>query len=148
MDCTNIALKGGKTGANSCGWTSATPPGWQLVEPGNAKGGEFHYDVSTAGINSQGVVQVTSTGQVNGVTRTIQVNVGRGGSTDFLYYTDFEDADPDNQTAYPYGASTQCGEMGRRTPSTGGRAGDPAALRSPSSPAMSWTVRCTSMTRR
>ena len=112
VDCTNVALKGGKTGTNSCGWTSATPPGWQLVEPGNAKGGEFHYDVSTAGINSQGVVQVTSTGQVNGVTRTIQVNVGRGGSTDFLYYTDFEDADPDNQTAYPYGASTQCGGSG------------------------------------
>ncbi|HEY5183737.1 MAG TPA: hypothetical protein VIM19_02270 [Actinomycetes bacterium] len=112
VDCTNTALKGGKNGTNSCGWTTSTSPGWQLVEPGNSKGGQFHYDVSTAGINSQGYVQVTSTGQVNGVSRTIQANVGRGGSTNFLYYTDFEDADPANTYVYPSGASTQCGGSG------------------------------------
>lgn len=112
VDCTNLALKGGKTGTNSCGWTTSTPPGWQLVEPGNPKGGQFHYDVSTAGINSQGYVQVTSTGQVNGVSRTIQANVGRGGSTNFLYYTDFEDADPANTYVYPSTPSTQCGGKG------------------------------------
>ena len=39
--------------------------------------------------------------------------VSRGGSTQFLYYTDYEDADPGNTTAYPSGApSDVCGKSG------------------------------------
>ena len=49
---------------------------------------------------------------MNGITRSVQVLVARGGATDFLYYTDFEDADPANTSAYPSGASTQCGGTG------------------------------------
>ena len=47
-----------------------------------------------------GIVQVTSTGKVGKTTRSLQVGVGRGGSTDFLYYTDEQDADPNNAQAY------------------------------------------------
>jgi hypothetical protein len=112
VDCTNVALKGPNAGTNSCGWSTATAAGWQLVQPGNAKGGAFHYDVNTGSIYKTGKLQVTSTGRVNGVDRTVQALVGRGGSTDFLYYTDFEDADPNNQTAYPSTPSTQCGGSG------------------------------------
>ncbi len=113
VDCTNNALKGPKAGTNSCGWTTATAVGWQNLQPGNPAAGAFHYDVDPSTIFSQGVIRVTSTGRVNGHSRTIQVLVSRGGSTDFLYYTDFEDADPANQQAYPSGApSDACGKSG------------------------------------
>ena len=42
-----------------------------------------------------------STGRAGTETRSLQVGVGRGGSTDFLYYTDHEDADPDNVAGLP-----------------------------------------------
>jgi Tfp pilus assembly protein PilX len=112
VDCTNPALKGPKAGTNTCGWTTSTAPGWQNLVSSNPARGAFHYDVDASAIYSQGVVRVTSTGKVNGVTRSVQVLVARGGATDFLYYTDFEDADPANTNAYPSGASTQCGGSG------------------------------------
>ena len=113
VDCTNIALKGPKTGTNTCGWTASTPAGWQNVVAGTATQGVFHYDVDPSSILSQGTIRVTSTGKVRTASRTIQVLVSRGGSTQFLYYTDFEDADPGNTTAYPTGApSDVCGKSG------------------------------------
>ena len=108
VDCANVALKGPKM-AGSCGWTAATPVGWQQVHGGVATSGVFHYDVDTSGIWKKGSVRLTSTGKVNGVTRTIQVRVSKGGSTDYLYYTDYEDADPANKVPYPSGASAACG---------------------------------------
>ena len=113
VDCTNIAEKGPKSGTNTCGWTAATVPGWQNVVPNQPTQGQFHYDVDASTIASQGTVRVTSTGKMRNTSRTIQVLVSRGGSTQFLYYTDFEDADPGNQTAYPSGApSNVCGKAG------------------------------------
>lgn len=113
VDCTNPAMKGPNAGTNSCGWTSTTPVGWQNVNPSDPSAGQFHYDVDPSVIYSQGAVRLTSTGRVNGVSRTIQVLVSRGGSTDFLYYTDFEDADPANTVAYPSGApNNDCGKSG------------------------------------
>jgi Tfp pilus assembly protein PilX len=110
VDCTNVALKGPNAPAtNTCGWTSSTPVGWQTVHTGLANSGQFHYDVDTSGIWKDGSVRLTSTGKVNGVTRTIQVRVSKGGSTDFLYYTDYEDADPANTVPYPGGADAKCG---------------------------------------
>lgn len=109
VDCTNLALKGPKAETNTCPWTSSTPAGWVDVQPGVPKAGQFHYDVNTTNFWYDGSVWVESTGRVNGVSRTIQVRVSRGGSTDFLYYTDFEDADPANTYVYPSGASAKCG---------------------------------------
>ena len=105
VDCDNVALKGPKAEANTCGWNTGTAPGWVDVQGGNPSAGKFHYDVNTANFWKDGSVWVESTGKVRGVSRTIQVRVARGGSTDFLYYTDFEDADPQNTVAYPPGAS-------------------------------------------
>ncbi len=113
VDCDNQALKGPKAEANSCGWTNKTAPGWVAVQAGKANAGQFHYDVNTANFWKDGSVWVESTGKVRGVSRTIQVRVARGGSTDFVYYTDFEDADPENTVAYPSGPSTDaCGKRG------------------------------------
>ncbi len=105
VDCTNVALKGPKAETNSCGWNSGTATGWVNVQAGQPAAGKFHYDVNTANFWKDGSVWVESTGRVRGVSRTIQVRVARGGSTDFLYYTDFEDADPQNLVAYPPGGS-------------------------------------------
>ena len=59
------------------------------------------------------VDEAAKAGKVRGVSRSIQVLVSRGGSTQFLYYTDFEDADPANTQVYPSGApSNACGKSG------------------------------------
>jgi hypothetical protein len=108
-DCANVAIQGPKApSTNTCSWTSSTPVGWQPVNPGQPGGPAFHYDVDPSDLDRSGTVQVTSTGRVNGVRRTLQSSVGRGGSTDFLYYTDHEDADPDNQVSYPSAMPANC----------------------------------------
>lgn len=108
VDCSNTALRGSKTGVNTCGWTAATPPGYKPIDAGDPSGPRFHYDVDTTRLASEGVVLVTSTGQAGKETRSLQVGVGRGGSADFLYYTDREDADPNNKQAYPSGMNPDC----------------------------------------
>ena len=112
VDCSNDALKGPKAETNTCGWNSSTEPGWVNVQAGNAAAGKFHYDVNTSSFWKDGSVWVESTGKVRGVSRTIQVRVARGGSTDFLYYTDFEDADPQNLVAYPPGGANSLAQGG------------------------------------
>ena len=112
VDCSNEALKGPKAEANSCGWNGSTSPGWVDVQAGKPSAGKFHYDVNTANFWKDGSVWVESTGKVRGISRTIQVRVARGGSTDFLYYTDFEDADPQNLVAYPPGGTYSLSEGG------------------------------------
>jgi hypothetical protein len=121
-DCTNVALRGPRTIANPCGWNASTPVGWKPVDSGDSNGPAFHYDIDPSRLESHGVVEVTSTGRVGDATRTLQVGVGRGGSTQFLYYTDHEDADPDNEAVYPSGMPSRCYKYwwdGRRTNGSG-----------------------------
>ena len=110
VDCTNIAIKGPNTGTNTCGYTAATPVAWKSIDPANLAAGQFHYDIDASKLESDGIVQVTSTGKVGTKTRSLQVGVGRGGSTDFLYYTDHEDADPNNAQVYPSGMNADCAQ--------------------------------------
>jgi Tfp pilus assembly protein PilX len=107
-DCTNVALQGPTTVSNTCGWTSSTAAGWLPVQPGETdpKAAWFHYAVDATQSASTGAIKVTSTGRVNGVYRTVESVVGKGGSTDYVYYTDFESADPDNVQAYPPSGAT------------------------------------------
>jgi Tfp pilus assembly protein PilX len=100
-DCTNAALQGPNQPGNTCGWTSATAPGWLPVVGSDPNGPTFHYDVDASMLDKNGTITVTSTGRVGKETRTVQAAIGRGGSTDFLYYTDLEHADPANETVYP-----------------------------------------------
>ena len=113
VDCTNPAMKGPKAGTNTCGWNASTAAGWQIVKPGETDGGYFHYDVDPSALYSEGVIRLTVTGKVQDSSRSIQLLVSRGGSTEFLYYTDFEDADPGNTQVYPSGPSSDaCGKSG------------------------------------
>jgi hypothetical protein len=121
-DCTNAALAGPDEPGNTCGWTSGTATGYLPVNPGQPTGPKFHYSVVSSQLDSTGTIQVTSTGNVNGVTRKLQAAVGRGGSTDYVYYTDHEDADPANTVMYPGGMPANCGNywwQGRSTNDNG-----------------------------
>ncbi len=100
-DCTNNAMKGPNEAGNTCGWTATTPTGWIPVIATQPTGPSFHYDIDASSLDKNGTINVTSTGKVGKETRTVQAAIGRGGSTDFLYYTDLEDADPANTTVYP-----------------------------------------------
>src|SRR5690606_11020205 len=106
IDCSNAAMV-----------TPATCPvtdyGWQPVEPG-ATGEDapaFHYSVDTARAFTDGTIMVTSTGRANGVYRSVEVAVGKGGSTDYVYYTDYENLDPEN-AYYASPPPAQCGSAG------------------------------------
>jgi hypothetical protein len=112
-DCTNPALKGPNQPGNSCGWSTTTPTGWVPVIATEPNGPAFHYDVDASSLDLNGTISVFATGRVGKETRTIEAAIGRGGSTDFLYYTDLEHADPSNQTAYPSGTTKYfCGSSG------------------------------------
>lgn len=103
VDCTNTAWRGPMAPtSNACGWTTTTAPGWTPVVPGETDpdAARFHYSVDASRKAATGVVVLTVTGRVNGVSRTLETAVGKGGSTDYVYYTDFESADPANVQAY------------------------------------------------
>lgn len=104
VDCTNDAWRGPMPAiSNACGWNESTTPGWQSVTGDTDPAAPaFHYSrVNTNRKISEGIVEMTVTGRVNGVYRTLEVAVNRGGSTDYVYYTDYESADPSNIQAYP-----------------------------------------------
>lgn len=113
VDCSNLAMRGPTTTANSCGWTSATSPTYIPV-PGRANAGTFHYSAQTAGTVSTGSIKLTSTGLVNGERRTVLVNLRRASFLDFLYFSDKEVQDPalsgqSSCDAYRYaGRPTSC----------------------------------------
>jgi hypothetical protein len=104
VDCSNPALKGAKTGSNTCGWGASTPAGWQrVVGMDNAF---FHYDVNTTSTYTNGSVRLSSTGRVDGITRTVDVRLRRGGFGEFLYYTVYETIDPADERVYGISNST------------------------------------------
>ena len=107
-DCANPAMVNPlDCGGADYGWSPVVP-----MEP-NPAAPHFHYSIDASRGYTEGTIMVTSTGRANGVYRTIEVAVGKGGSTDYVYYTDFESADPDNRVAYPSGApSRACGRDG------------------------------------
>ncbi|VTR75587.1 hypothetical protein CHMI_00338 [Cellulomonas hominis] len=115
VDCANPAWKGPMpTSTNSCGWGTSTPVGWAPVQPGatGKRDAYFHYQVDATKKLTEGTIFLTVTGRSNGVYRTVQATVGMGGSTDYVYYTDFESADPSNVQAYPSTPTQACGRDG------------------------------------
>lgn len=116
-DCTNAAMQGPTSVTNACGWNNSTAPGWLPVKPGETdpQAAWFHYQVDATNALIQGTIMLTVTGRVNGVYRTQETAVGKGGSTDYVYYTDFESADPENVQAYPSPPSIACGGGGNGT---------------------------------
>ena len=119
-DCDNDAWKGPMpASSNICGWTPTTTPGWAPVEPGQTgKNGAGTTSRSLTTVGSD-TYQLTVTGRANNVYRTTEGTVKVGTSLDYVYYTDFEDADPANTllSLYsPVGAKNdECGKSGAGT---------------------------------
>jgi Tfp pilus assembly protein PilX len=67
---------------------------WATVA-GSGGTAKFRYEVNTSKYFDTGVIQVRSTGLVNGVTRSIIADLRQTGFIDFLYFTDYEIQDPD-----------------------------------------------------
>ena len=101
-DCTNVAWKGPGVTGNTCGWTSTTAVGWAPVDASRTGPLDafYHYSVDASEVHTKGTIALTVTGRENGVYRTVATSVGKGGSTDYVYYTDYESADPANVQAY------------------------------------------------
>ncbi|WP_454048521.1 hypothetical protein [Cellulomonas sp. Marseille-Q8402] len=106
VDCSNESWKGPVTDANTCGWNASTEAGWLPVSPADEShdAAWFHVAVQNMAANkNKDAVDLLVTGRVQDVTRTVQATVGKGGSTDYVYYTDRESADPANTQAYTAG---------------------------------------------
>ncbi|GEP68114.1 hypothetical protein CSO01_08290 [Cellulomonas soli] len=114
VDCTNLALQGPMDATtNTCGWSDSTEAGWLPVDP--TRTGEldafYHYAVNSSLAESGGPITLTVTGRANGEYRSVESVLRKASSTDYVYYTDYESADPANVQAYPTSnpASAQCG---------------------------------------
>ncbi len=126
MDCANLALQApsGATGLyppGTCGYTSTTPFGWLPVVANTTdpEAPHFHYEIVSRNASQQ-TMTLRSTGRVNGEYRTVEAVLAKGGSTDYVYYTDYESADPANVQAYTPSVvagmtATERGECGMST---------------------------------
>ncbi|MDR0945999.1 MAG: hypothetical protein LBM66_07560 [Bifidobacteriaceae bacterium] len=85
--------------AKACGWDAGTAYGWAPVASG-PDAGRFHYDVLRLDADGPSAV-IRSTGTAGGLARTVVARVGGASTSDFLYWSDYELADPSDRTTYP-----------------------------------------------
>jgi hypothetical protein len=71
--------------------------------PDSSSSAQFRYVADTSFLASQGAVVVSSTGRSGNATRTIQATLRRRSFLDYLYFTDYETADP---ALYPFAGSS------------------------------------------
>ncbi|GAA4674095.1 hypothetical protein [Frondihabitans cladoniiphilus] len=93
---------------------------WAQVDPTITGGATYRYAVNNSQYSSHGILQLQSTGRAGNTTRTVVANLKQSGFLDYLYFTDYEIADPalttgcapSNGTAVPYewqgGRSSNC----------------------------------------
>ena len=110
VDCTNLALRARGRGPTPAAGRRARRRGGSSSCRPTPTGRPSTTTPTPRKLESEGIILVTSTGRSGTETRSLQVGVGRGGSADFLYYTDHEDGDPDNVQAYPSGMDPRCGQ--------------------------------------
>jgi hypothetical protein len=70
---------------------------WVPVPGGNAEG-EFRYTPNSSNFLTTGIIELTSSGRVNGEVRTIHTILRRRAFIDFLYFTWYETKDPARYT--------------------------------------------------
>jgi hypothetical protein len=72
---------------------------------GGTTASQYRYDVDASTIAQNGVIKITSTGRVNGTTRTVYASLRRRSFIDYLYFTDYETKDPASYTGSPFTAA-------------------------------------------
>lgn len=79
-------------------WATGDPENGALTGyvplPGGSPDAEFRYEVDSSQIDTTGTLQITSSGRVGRVERTIEATLRKRSFLDYLYYTDFETLDP------------------------------------------------------
>jgi Tfp pilus assembly protein PilX len=117
--------------AGLCGWDAATPTGWVAPDGGAADSfdrPQFHYEIVEVDLERKSVL-IESTGRSSAaatssessdlttVYQTLRARVAVPAPSDYLYWSDFELADPTDRTTYPdndtyagaQNTSTMCG---------------------------------------
>lgn len=87
---------------------------WGAVE-GSGGRATYRYEVDTSKYSSSGILRIRSTGRVGQATRTIVANLKQQGFIDFLYFTDYEIEDPD-QNGDDVATCVKYAWQGRPTP--------------------------------
>ncbi|WP_205649348.1 hypothetical protein [Agromyces sp. LHK192] len=72
----------------------ATAAGAWASVPGSDGRSWFRYEVDNADYDRTGAIRIRSTGRVGDQTRSIVVNIKQKGFIDYIYFTDYEFADP------------------------------------------------------
>ncbi|TFC59885.1 hypothetical protein [Cryobacterium sp. TMB1-7] len=67
---------------------------WGVVE-GSGGRASYRYEVDTSQYSDSGILRIRATGRVGDATRSIVANLKQQGFIDFLYFTDYEIQDPD-----------------------------------------------------
>lgn len=97
--------------------------------PGSAPGantGQFRYTTDTSQLAKSGILYLTSSGQSNGVVRTVKVGMRRQSFLDYLYFTNYETMDP-ARYSNPFTAQQRCPYWAYQpNPYTGGNGPDPS----------------------
>lgn len=100
----DVTLPMGAGGVPVChNLSSSTPVGWAAVEAGAAASLDtpsFHYRVVRYD-SVQREILLESVGRSRDVYRTLQARIAHPSSSDYLYFTDYELADPQDEAAYP-----------------------------------------------
>lgn len=116
-------LAGGPVCSN---WDASTPVGWVAVAAGAIASPDtpsFHYRVVESDpVGRTLVLEVV--GRSKDVYRTLQARLGIPAPTDFVYFSDYELANPEDETAYPdnphytgsQDTSAECGGDGAGSP--------------------------------
>ena len=76
----------------------------QFVDVPGTSGAEFTYSVDASDLPTTGNIYLTSTGRVNGETRTVSTQLRRQNFLNYLYFTEYETLSP---LVYPYNGLTQ-----------------------------------------
>jgi hypothetical protein len=82
--------------AAQCGWTDTTKPSWESLSGGRQ---EFHYAIKEYSPVTE-KIEVMSTGRSGDVTRTVKGYLSRETPDQWLYFSDYELADPKDYTTY------------------------------------------------
>jgi Tfp pilus assembly protein PilX len=81
---------------SQCGWGADTPVGWEEIGSGRQR---YHYAITAYSATAE-AVEVLSTGRAGQVYRALKGYLGREAGAKWLYFSDYELADPNDYTTY------------------------------------------------